>query len=68
MNLGERDSHVFKLFIDVEIKVYRYTRRMKAFVTFSSTICLFLPIIYSAYHLVIGEYQPEDWYLPYRMR
>lgn len=66
--VGERDSHVFQLFTDVEIKVFHYTRRMKAFVTFSSTICLFMPFIYSAYRLVVGEYQPEDWYLPYKMR
>lgn len=58
---------VFQNFIDVEDKVFIYTKRMKAFVTFSSTICLFLPFIYSTFHLLIGKYQPDDWYLPYKM-
>lgn len=63
---GERDSRSFNEFVQVERQVYIFTKQMKAFVTFASTICLFLPCIYAAVRFLIGKYTPNDWYLPYK--
>lgn len=55
--------HVYK---SVEMKISRFTIAMKAFVIISSSICLFLPFVFAGFHFVMGVYQPDDWYLPYR--
>lgn len=66
--LGEVDSRLFYKFVLVERQVYMFTKQMKAFVTFASTICLFLPCIYAAIRFILGIYSDKDWYLPYKFK
>lgn len=65
---GEGESRSFHTFLQVERQVYVFTKQMKAFVTFASTICLFLPCIYAAIRFMIGKYSHSVWYLPYKFK
>lgn len=67
-SVGENESSVFQSYLDVEHEVFIFTKQMKGFVSFSSTICLFLPIIYAGMRLLVGKYTHNDWYLPYKFR
>lgn len=66
--LGEGESPSFYKFVQIERQVYVFTKQMKAFVTFASSICLFLPCIYAGFRFIIGKYTHNDWYLPYKFK
>lgn len=66
---GEVNSRVFFKYSVVEQQVYLFTKQMKAFVSFTSTICLLLPCIYAGFRAIIGKYSGiNDWYLPYKFK
>lgn len=56
----------FEVYRRVEMKISRFTNAMKAFVIFSSSICLFLPFVFAGFRFLMGVYRPDDWYLPYK--
>lgn len=56
----------FNMYRNVEMKISRFTTAMKAFVIFSSSICLFLPFAFASFHFLMGVYRPDDYYLPYK--
>ena len=66
VSVEEGESRLFDKFVQVEKQVYTFTKQMKAFVTFASTICLFLPCIYQAIRFILGIYSHNDWWLPYK--
>lgn len=66
VSLEEGELRLFDKFVQVEKQVYTFTKQMKAFVTFASSICLFLPCIYAGIRFTLGVYSHNDWWLPYK--
>lgn len=66
MLLGNGQSRVFQCFTDVEREVHTFTLQMLAFVAFSSSICLLLPLITAGASYFFGTYTDSDLWLPYQ--